>query len=182
MGAPIAKVLGHRLAADLPNAQLSQLADDPSVAEAGGFRDLDDQLPDLLWLPLTALGTARLGFSVLLLADPAVERGGRDDRDQFLDGPTDCPAVLEQPLAFLRFGVDLAADASPQNLVFLRRKMQSGDTKYSSHRLLDAMDTSRPSRRAANERGIQTANSSFIWCPRSASSFPGEQDVAPLEY
>lgn len=92
-----------RLPADLPDAELSQFAEDPRVAEAGFLRNAQHQFAKVL--PLRSASFRRL-LLPFRFADPAEKRLRGDDRDQFLDGHAQRPAELEQPRPFLRFRVD----------------------------------------------------------------------------
>ena len=85
--------------ADLSAAELPLFANDPRVIEVGRAGDLQYELTNFTRLPPASLWIPG-SVVVLLIAHPAIERGWREDRDQFFNGPTERLAQLQQPIAF----------------------------------------------------------------------------------
>jgi hypothetical protein len=77
---------------DVADAELSQFSENASVPPPSSLGHLDDEPADLLRLS----GSARLAsFGLrLALAEPAGERPGMDNADQFLDGRAESNAQL----------------------------------------------------------------------------------------
>jgi len=108
-----------RLAADLLDAQFSEFSQNSGVTKASSLCHLNHYLTNLLRLSLATLRVFRLGLAVLLLANPAVERGRRNDRDEFFDRAAYHLPVLQEPFSLFGSCVHLPADASSKDLVFL---------------------------------------------------------------
>ena len=58
-----------------------------------------------------------------LVADPAVKRGGCDDRDEYLNGLSQGLPERQQPLTLARLRVDLTGQAAPEDFVLLFQKL-----------------------------------------------------------
>ena len=144
------------LTTDLLDAELTKFTDDACVAEARGLGDLANQLPNVSRFALTAFRVLGLRLA-LFVTQPAIERAGRDNRNQFFDGSTNRLFILDQAFSLLGLRVNLTGRP--------RRIAVAAQWNQRLERAVQAV-VCRPCQRSVRELVTTKRNARKIWTVR----------------